>query len=101
MVSNPPRRSIHPDRDLNIIYVNPASLATLRKLERYLPVKADNVLGSSIDIFHKNPDHQRTSLTYPHFVPVYAIINIEPELADLLVTAIYDQNKNYPSLIFT
>ena len=83
------------DRDLKIIYVNPASLATLRKLERYLPVKPENVLGSSIDIFHKNPAHQRKILANDKNLPVRANIKIGPETADLLVTAIYDKNKNY------
>ena len=84
-----------PTCDLNIIYVNPASLATLRKLERYLPVRPENVLGSSIDVFHKNPAHQRKILANDKNLPVRANINIGPEIADLLVTAIYDQNKNY------
>src|SRR6185312_3239980 len=84
-----------------IIYVNPASLATLRKIERYLPVRAEGVLGSSIDIFHKNPAHQRKILSDPRNLPVRANINIGPETADLLVTAIYDQNKDYLGPIFT
>ncbi len=83
------------DRDLKIIYVNPASLATLRKIERHLPVTPENVLGSSIDIFHKNPAHQRKLLSDPKNLPVRANINIGPETADLLVTAIYDRDKNY------
>jgi methyl-accepting chemotaxis protein len=95
MLENSPTNLLMADRDLKIIYVNPASLATLRKLERYLPVKAENVLGSSIDIFHKNPAHQRKILAEPKNLPVRANINIGPEVADLLVTAIYDQHKNY------
>src|SRR5262245_58730217 len=55
MLENSPTNVLMADRELKIIYVNPASLATLRKLERYLPVKAENVLGSNIDVFHKNP----------------------------------------------
>ena len=55
MLENSPTNVMLADRDLKITYVNPASLALLRKLERHLPVKGDNVLGSTIDIFHKNP----------------------------------------------
>src|SRR5262249_51366647 len=62
MLENPPTNVMLANRDLTITYVNPASLALLRKLERHLPVKADNVLGSSIDIFHKNPAYQRKIL---------------------------------------
>src|SRR5262245_4212208 len=95
MVENSPTNVILAGRDLKISYVNPASLALLRKLERHLPVKADQVLGSSIDVFHKNPAYQRKILSDPKNLPVRANINIGPEVADLLVTAIYDQDKNY------
>jgi methyl-accepting chemotaxis protein len=85
MLENAPTNVLMADRDLRIIYVNPASLATLRKLERHLPVKPENVLGSNIDVFLSDPKN----------LPVQAHINIGPEIADLLVTAIFDQNKNY------
>lgn len=47
------------DRDFTITYMNEASRRALRKVERYLNVPLDRVVGSSIDIFHKNPAHQR------------------------------------------
>jgi methyl-accepting chemotaxis protein len=95
MLENAPTNVLLADRDLKITYVNPASLATLRKLERYLPVKPENVIGSVIDIFHKDPAYQRKILSNDKNLPVQANIKIGPETADLLVTAIYDQDKNY------
>jgi methyl-accepting chemotaxis protein len=95
IVDNAPTNIMLADRDLKITYVNPASVGFLRKIERHLPVRAEGVLGSSIDIFHKNPAYQRKLLSDPRNLPVHANINIGPEIADLLVTAIYDQNKNY------
>lgn len=95
MLENAPTNVLLADLDLKIIYVNPASLATLRKLEQHLPVKAENVLGSNIDIFHKDPSHQRKILANPRSLPVRANIKIGPEVADLLVTAIYDKDKTY------
>jgi methyl-accepting chemotaxis protein len=95
MLENAPTNVLLADRDLKIIYVNPASLTTLRKLERHLPVKPENALGSSIDVFHKDPAYQRKILSNDKNLPVRAKIAIGPEIADLLVTAIYDQNKNY------
>ncbi|WP_028006918.1 methyl-accepting chemotaxis protein [Solimonas flava] len=52
------------DNDLNILYVNPAILATLRNaeadLQKVLPqFKADELVGGNIDQFHRNPSHQR------------------------------------------
>jgi methyl-accepting chemotaxis protein len=95
MLENAPTNLLFADRDFKITYVNPASLNTLRKLERYLPVKADRVLGSSIDVFHKDPAHQRKLLANDKNLPIRTTIHIGPEVAELLVTAIYDQDKNY------
>src|SRR5262249_49032461 len=95
IVDNAPTNIMLADLDLKITYVNPASLGFLRKIERHLPIRPENVVGSSIDVFHKNPAHQRKILSDPRNLPVRTNINIGPEIADLLVTAIYDQNKNY------
>lgn len=95
MMENSPTNVMLANRDMTITYVNPASLTTLKKLEKHLPVRAEEVCGSSIDIFHKNPSHQRKILADPKNLPVRANIQIGPETADLLVTAIYDGKKNY------
>ncbi|SHK28369.1 methyl-accepting chemotaxis sensory transducer with Pas/Pac sensor [Roseomonas rosea] len=55
------------DNDLTIIYMNPAVMALMREaeadLKRELPrFSVDRLIGSNIDIFHKNPVHQRTML---------------------------------------
>jgi methyl-accepting chemotaxis protein len=95
MLENAPTNVMTAGLDLKINYINPASLSLLRKLEPHLPVKVDNVLGSSIDVFHKNPAFQRKILSDPKNLPTRANINIGPEIADLLVTAIYDQDRNF------
>src|SRR5262249_14995490 len=95
MLHNSPTNVMTAGLDLKINYVNPASLALLRKLERHLPIKAADVVGSSIDVFHKDPAYQRSILADPKNLPTRAMINIGPEIADLLVTAIFDQDKNY------
>jgi methyl-accepting chemotaxis protein len=95
IVDNAPTNIMLANRDLKITYINPASMVFLRKIERYLPTRPENVVGSSIDVFHKDPAYQRKILSDPKNLPIRANINIGPEVADLLVTAIYDQNKNY------
>jgi methyl-accepting chemotaxis protein len=83
------------NKDLEIVYVNPSSERTLRSIEKELAVPVDKVLGSSIDIFHKNPSYQRKILSNPKNLPHRANIQIGNETADLLATAIYDEEKNY------
>jgi methyl-accepting chemotaxis protein len=95
MVENSPINIILADRDFTITYMNPASTKTLGTLAQYLPVPLDKVVGSSIDVFHKNPQHQRKILADPKNLPHRANIQIGPETADLLVSAIYDDKGSY------
>ncbi|MZH03445.1 MAG: hypothetical protein F3745_08650, partial [Nitrospinae bacterium] len=82
------------DMDFNITYINPASVKTLKTIEQYLPVKAENILGQSIDIFHKNPAHQRKILSDANNLPIDTNIQVGPEILDLLAVAIFDNDNN-------
>ncbi len=83
------------DLDFNIKYINPASHATLKTIEQHMPVKADAVVGSSIDIFHKDPAHQRRILANPKNLPHNSKIRIGPETLDLTAVPIYDSEGKY------
>ncbi len=48
-----------------------------------LPVKVEDLVGQSIDIFHKNPAHQRRLLADPNNLPHRARITIGGEFLDL------------------
>ncbi|MCY2965711.1 MAG: methyl-accepting chemotaxis protein, partial [Planctomycetota bacterium] len=95
MVENTTVRLIMADRDLKIVYMNPASIQALRRLEHLLPCRADEVVGKSIDIFHKNPEMQRRLLADPKNLPHRATIKLGDELLDLNVAAIRDSNGEY------
>lgn len=81
--------------DYVIKYVNPASLETLRSIEQHLPVKANQVVGSNIDIFHKDPAHQRALLANEKNLPYNAKIRVGPETLDLNAVAIYNSGGKY------
>ncbi len=95
MVENAPKNMMFADRDMVIQYMNPASLDKLRELESVLPVPADQIVGSSLDIFHKNPSYQRGILNDPSQLPRHANITLGGETLDLLVSAITDSEGNY------
>jgi GAF domain-containing protein len=95
MIENAPINLMYTDLDLKIQYMNPASIRTLKRLEAYLPVKVDDMIGKSIDMFHKNPEHQRRMLADPKNLPHTAVIQLGPESLNLLVSAILDQNGKY------
>src|SRR5262249_13571732 len=101
MIENAPVNIMFADRDLTLRYLNATSIRTFKKLEQYLPVKADQMLGKSIDIFHKNPEHQRRLLADPRNLPHSAVIRVGPEDLDLHAAAILDQNGEDPRPMVT
>ncbi|MEM6656375.1 MAG: PAS domain-containing methyl-accepting chemotaxis protein, partial [Planctomycetota bacterium] len=95
MVEGLPINVIYADRDNIVRYMNPASLKTLRAVEHLLPMKADQIVGSSIDAFHKNPAHQRGILSERANLPIHRNIKLGEETLDLLVSAINNKDGEY------
>lgn len=95
MVNNSPINTLFATPEGVMIYMNDASLKTLKTLEQYLPDKAANLVGKSIDWFHKNPAHQKRIISDPKNLPFRSIINVGPEKLDLLVTGIFDEAGKY------
>ena len=61
---------------LTITYLNPASIRLFTGIERHLPCKADQILGKAIDIFHKDPGHQRRMLADQSAFPLHSKFEI-------------------------
>ncbi|HEY6878676.1 MAG TPA: methyl-accepting chemotaxis protein [Polyangiales bacterium] len=101
MLENAPVNIICADRELRIRYFNQASKRTLGSIERHLPVRVDQMVGQSIDIFHKNPEVQRRILSDVRNLPHRAIISLGPERLDLLVSAMRDAEGNYVGPMLT
>jgi len=95
MSENSPINIMMADKNLTITYVNPASLETLRTLAAHLPCKPEEVIGQTIDIFHKDPAYQRRILSNPQNLPVRTNIELGDQTADLLVSATYDEAGEY------
>jgi len=69
IVENAPTNIMLADRDGTIVYMNPASETILRSIQHVLPIPVDQIVGSSFDVFHKNPAHQRKLLSDPKNLP--------------------------------
>ncbi|MFN8024592.1 MAG: hypothetical protein U0Q03_23895, partial [Acidimicrobiales bacterium] len=96
MVENSPTNTMYCSTDLTIQYMNPASYRTMRTIERLLPVKADDIVGKSIDIFHKTPERARALLANPEqYLPHTAQIHVGDEIMELNVAAIRDADGAY------
>jgi methyl-accepting chemotaxis protein len=89
------------DRDLVIRYVNKASREGLREIGTYLPIDPEDIVGSNIDIFHKEPSHQRRLLATPENLPRNAHIKVGPETLDLTVAAVHDDQGAYVGAMAT
>ncbi len=88
------------NRDFIVIYVNEttrqllaANAAEFRKVWPNFNDKS--IVGSCIDIFHKDPSHQRRLLADPKNLPHRADIAVGPLKFSLSVTASYDLAGNY------
>jgi PAS domain S-box-containing protein len=85
------------DEKFNITYMNKSVTELLQQaedeLKRELPrFSMAGLIGSNIDVFHKNPAHQRNmlaTLTRPHA----ATIHVGGRVFDLLVIPIMDKGK--------
>ncbi len=96
MVDNMPINVMMCDTEnFTVNYINQTSINTLRTVEHLLPVKATEILGKSVDIFHKNPSHQRNILKDPSNMPYHSKINLGDQVLDLHVSAIKDKSGHY------
>lgn len=86
--------TVEPDT-LIINYANETSKELIGKIEHLLPIKADQLLGTSIDVFHRHPDHQRRILADPANLPHNARIQLGPEVLDLKVSAVIADDGSY------
>ncbi|MGV3607885.1 MAG: methyl-accepting chemotaxis protein [Planctomycetaceae bacterium] len=101
MMEQAPINVMFAGRDFKIVYANAASFKTLKEIEHLLPVKPEQLIGQSIDVFHKRPEHQRKLLADPKNLPHRANIQIAAETLDLLVSPIYDENKQFVGSMVT
>jgi methyl-accepting chemotaxis protein len=88
-------------KDFKIVYLNESTRRNLKKIEHVLPVKVEALAGQSIDIFHKNPAHQRRLLSDPKNLPHKARITVGGEILDLSVTALTDGRGRYRGPMLT
>jgi len=88
-------------KDFTINYLNKFSRETFKKLEHLLPCRADQVMGICIDVFHKDPAHQRAILKDPNRLPYQSNIRLGDEILDLLVSPIFDDAGNYVAPMVT
>ena len=92
------------DRDLNITFANKATIEMLSEheatLQQIFPnFRVKNLVGSNIDMFHKNPAHQRRLLGDASNLPHRAEIKLGPLSFKLNVSALMRGKEHYGSML--
>ncbi len=82
------------DAENNIIYANPSVLGMLKEAESDIrkelrSFETTKVLGANIDIFHKNPSHQRGMLEKLR-EPYRTTITVGGRIFDLIASPVFD-----------
>ena len=83
------------DKEGVILYINRRSRETLKSIERVLPVKVDEIVGRSFDVFHKDPSLQRKRIATDSALPIDVFINVGDQILDLVVTPMYGEDGKY------
>jgi methyl-accepting chemotaxis protein len=86
-----------------ITYANRTTTDTLRTIRHLLPgsVDPERIVGTNIDVFHKNPHHQRGIVGDPSRLPWRTKIKLGPETLDLNVRAMRDAKGNYVAALLS
>jgi methyl-accepting chemotaxis protein len=87
--------SADPNDDFRMTYMNAETKALVARLRHLMPTDADSMIGQSIDIFHKDPGHQRAILSDPARLPHTTRIMLGDEVIELRISAIRDAAGHY------
>ncbi|MET4702392.1 methyl-accepting chemotaxis protein [Constrictibacter sp. MBR-5] len=83
-----------PRNDFRLSYVNRSARETFETLRDILKFEGD-LVGTSIDIFHRHPDHARRILSSPDNLPWKSKVKVGTESFTLRIAAIRDRNGHY------
>lgn len=88
------------DRDFTITYANQSTLNMLIEHEQTLSqvfpgFSVKGLVGTNIDVFHKDPSHQRALLSDPNNLPYNTDINLGPLAFRINVTAMRNDKGDY------
>lgn len=84
------------DANLDIVYINESLMRMLRinesEMRKHLPAfECSRLIGTNIDVFHKNPSHQRGMLAQLK-TPYNTKIKVGPLTFDLIATPVFDSS---------
>ena len=103
VVENLPINVLICDKNFNITYANKKSVETLDELEEILPsgVNGGSIIGQNIDIFHKNPAHQRGVLHNMGAETFSTVIRLGPHFLELNAKAMTGMGAKHKAYLLS
>jgi methyl-accepting chemotaxis protein len=95
LVENASINIMYADRNLRLMYLNPAMRRTFEALERYLSVPVARMPGQSLEAIHPESARHFARLADPRNLPLEARIEVGPETVDLVASAIVDESGEF------
>ena len=86
-------------KTLDVTYMNPAAVELFRTVQSGLPCRADEIVGKNIDIFHKNPAHQRSMLASDANLPHHAAFVVADHNIEFDAYPIYNPQGDFVSVM--
>lgn len=91
--------SANPKDDFKMTYMNKEMIRTAHEIEKSMPISVDEMIGNSIDVFHRNPGMIRKVLEDPTNLPWSATITLGEFRMHLKISAIYDKKGEYSAIM--
>ncbi len=86
-------------KTLTVTYMNESAKQLFRSIETFLPCSADEIIGQNIDIFHKDPAHQRALLSDESRLPMSAQFEAAGHQIEFTAMAIDNLNGEWESVV--
>ena len=83
------------DHEFNLRHINPAALDLITELKSFLPDKLENLIGSSLGLFHRRPSIIKKIIQDPRNLPFQSQILIGPKLLGLQVKSVFDETNTH------
>ena len=100
VVESSPQATMIADKDsLVVTYMNPAAVQLFRTIQSSLPCTAEQIVGQNIDIFHKNPAHQRNFLASKGNLPATSSFEIGGRSIRFTAFAIDNRQGEWESIM--
>jgi methyl-accepting chemotaxis protein len=90
-----------PRNDFRITYMNAEARSLMDRLAHLMPVKTADMIGQSIDIFHRDQAMQRDILAHPERLPHATRIRLGEDVLEARISAIHDAAGAYAGTMLT